>query len=107
MLSCWPVLAAIVFLLSNYTHTIVLYQQANLVGFARHDDAHVTGMSVLGYVVQRLLHAAVQGHFQWWRETSNVVCDRHSGAYARAARQVLGFFADGGDQPQFLQYQRR
>ena len=62
---------------------------------------------MLGDVVQRFLHHAVNGRFHFRRHPADIVRDRDPGLDARALGQVLGFLADGGNQSQLLQHQRR
>src|SRR6266481_3371112 len=72
------------------TNAIVFNGHLHQIILARHLDHNTFGLGMLGYIVQRLLHHAVDGLFGTWGQTANSFRNRHARFHSRIPGQILG-----------------
>src|SRR5690348_11510785 len=90
----------------NETNAVIFHQQLDVVLLSPHLHGDVLGLGMLGHVVQCFLHHAVNRGLRLRPKAAQVVGNLHPGLDPRALAQILGFFAQGGHQAQFLQDER-
>src|SRR5262249_24314235 len=89
------------------SYTVILHGNADGVARAGYLYGNVAGVGMPGHVMEGLLDYAIDRLFGGWGQPSYLAGNNDPCLDPGIPGQILGLFADGGYQSQFLQYQRR